>query len=148
MADEVRKLAEQSMVAARDISSIIKNTHGYDCKTVEKAAETEIILGTQNKAVKEAIEIFDRINSSMDNLSGKVEQIIKLITEMEKNKDNTITSIQNISAVSEQTAASAEEVTASTQEQTVIIDELASKADELKQAAFDLQKSIKRFKLN
>ena len=148
VADEVRKLAEQSMIAARDISSIIRNTQDMTAKTVEKAAETEIIIGTQNKAVKEAIDIFEKINSSMDNLSGKIEQIIKLIMEMEKNKNHTITSIQNISAVSEETAASAEEVTASTQEQTVIIEELASKADELKQAAFDLQKSIKRFKLN
>lgn len=148
VADEVRKLAEQSMIAARDISSIIRNTQDMTAKTVKKAAETEIIIGTQNKAVKEAIDIFEKINSSMDNLSGKIEQIIKLIMEMEKNKNHTITSIQNISAVSEETAASAEEVTASTQEQTVIIEELASKADELKQAAFDLQKSIKRFKLN
>lgn len=86
--------------------------------------------------------------ASMNHLSVQVEQIMSMITEMEENKEQAINSIQNISAVSEETAASSQEVTASTQEQLASIDDLASKAEDLRKAADDLQQNISRFKLN
>lgn len=148
VADEVRKLAEQSMDATREISAIIKTTQDKTAKTVEKAATTESILNSQNNAVQSTIEIFSKIMRSMETLSVQVEQIMTMISEMEGNKEQAINSIQNISAVSEETAASSEEVTASTQEQLASIEDLASKADELKLAADQLQDNISRFKLN
>ncbi len=145
VADEVRKLAEQSMESARKISQIIKNTQLQTKKTVDKAADTESILRSQNEAVSNATEIFKRIMGSMDNLSTQVEQIMSRITEMEENKADAINAIQNISAVSEETAAASEEVTASTQEQLSSIEELSRFADELKASSDELQRSITKF---
>ncbi len=147
VADEVRKLADQSMESAREISNIIKNTQNQTEKAVEKAADTEAILLSQNEAVQSTIQVFKRIMSSMENLSVQVDQIILRITEMEENKEQAINSIQNISAVSEETAASSEEVTASTQEQASSIEELSRFAEELKVSSKELQNSIERFKL-
>lgn len=148
VADEVKKLAEQSMEATREIAEIIGTTQEQTEKAVEKAATTESILKSQNEAVLNTIEIFERIINSMDNLSIQVEQIMTRVSEMEKNKEQAINSMQNISAVSEETAASSEEVTASTQEQFSNIEELSHYAEELKESANELKKSIARFKLN
>jgi len=145
VADEVRKLAEQSMESARKISKIIKDTQLQTKKTVDKAADTESILRSQNEAVSNATGIFKRIMESMDHLSTQVEQIMSGVTEMEENKADAINSIQNISAVSEETAAASEEVTASTQEQLSSIEELARFADELKSSSDELQHSISKF---
>ncbi len=147
VADEVRKLADQSMESAREISNIIKNTQEQTEKAVEKTADTEAILLSQNEAVQSTIQIFKRIMSSMENLSVQVDQIILRISEMEKNKEQAINSIQNISAVSEETAASSEEVTASTQEQASAIEELSRFAEELRESSSELQSSIERFTL-
>lgn len=145
VADEVRKLAEQSMESARKIAKIIKNTQLQTKKTVDKAADTEAILRSQNDAVSNATDIFKRIMESMDNLSTQVEQIMSRITEMEENKADAINAIQNISAVSEETAAASEEVTASTEEQLSSIEELSVFADELKASSDELQRSIAKF---
>lgn len=145
VADEVRKLAEQSMESARKISKIIKDTQLQTKKTVDKAADTESTLRSQNEAVSNTTVIFKRIMESMDNLSTQVEQIMSRITEMEENKAEAINAIQNISAVSEETAAASEEVTASTQEQLSSIEELARFADELKASSDELQYSISKF---
>lgn len=147
VADEVRNLAYQSMEAAKQIAAIIKNTQDMTAKTVQKAASTEAALSSQNNAVQETINIFRKILDSMENLNEKVEQINHMIMEMEENKEQAINSIQNISAVSEETAASSEEVNASTEEQLVSIEDLAAKAEELKKDASDLLQSIKQFKL-
>ncbi len=145
VADEVRKLAEQSMNATREISSIIKSTQDQTAKAVDKAVSTEAILVSQNQAVMNTIEIFKKIKQSMEVLTVQVEQIMSGIVEMDENKELAINSIQNISAVSEETAASSEEVTASTQEQLSSIDELANFATELGQSAKELEESISRF---
>jgi methyl-accepting chemotaxis protein len=147
VADEVRKLAEQSMNSAREISDLIKSTQNQTAKAVEKVSDTESILLSQNEAVQETIQVFKRIMSSMESLSEQVEQIMKRISEMEENKEHAINSIQNISAVSQETAASSQEVTASTQEQLSGIEELSRFADELKKSLEDLQAAIDKFKL-
>ncbi len=148
VADEVKKLAEQSMEATQEIAGIIRTTQEQTERAVEKAVTTESILKSQNEAVLNTIEIFKRIMSSMENLNVQVEQIMARVVEMERNKEQAISSMQNISAVSQQTAASSEEVTASTQEQYVSIEELSRYAEELEESAKDLQQSISRFKLN
>ncbi len=147
VADEVRKLAEQSMDSAHEIANIIKTTQDQTAKTVEKASMTESILTSQNEAVLNTTSIFKTIKTSMEKLSEQVEQIMSRVTEMEDNKTYAINSIQNISAVSQETAASSEEVTASTEEQLSSIEELSRFADELKSASEELQRSISKFKL-
>lgn len=147
VADEVRKLAEQSMESAREISNLIKSTQDQTAKAVEKAADTESILLSQNEAVQDTIQVFNRIMSSMESLSEQVRQIMTRISGMEENKEHAISSIQNISAVSEETAASTQEVTASTQEQLSSIEELSRFADELKEASEELQAAVDKFKL-
>jgi Methyl-accepting chemotaxis protein len=145
VADEVRKLAEQSMKAAREISSIVKSTQDQTAKAVEKAVSTEEILRSQNEAVENTIGTFNRIKSSMETLAGQVEQIMSGVVEMDNNKEQAINSIQNISAVSEETAASSQEVTASTEEQLSCIEELANFATELGNSSHELEESIARF---
>jgi methyl-accepting chemotaxis protein len=147
VADEVRKLADQSIESAREITKIIKNTQDQTERAVQKAADTEAILLSQNEAVQSTIQIFNSIMSSMEKLSVQVDQIIERVAEMEENKEQAINSIQNISAVSEETAASSQEVTASTQEQVSSIEELSRFAEELKASSSELQRSIERFKL-
>jgi len=147
VADEVRKLAEQSMDSAREISKLIKSTQDQTAKAVEKAADSEAILISQNEAVHETIQVFKRIMASMESLSEQVKQIMTRIADMEENKAQAISSIQNISAVSQETAASSQEVTASTEEQLSSIEELSRFADELRTASEELQGAVEKFKL-
>ncbi len=147
VADEVRNLAERSMVSTGEIANIIKTTQDQTAKTVEKATASESILKSQNEAVRSTTEIFTKIMDAMENLLEQVKQIMESIESMNENKEQAINSIQNISAVSEETAASSEEVTASTQEQLSCIEELSRFADELKAASDELQNSVSRFRL-
>ena len=147
VADEVRKLAEQSMKAAHEIAAIIRTIQDEMGKMVVKVESTETILKSQNEAVMNTKHVFGSIKNSMETLADQVEQIMARIVEMEENKEQAMSSIQNISAVSEQTAASSEEVAAATQEQLSGIEELANNAKLLGDAAKDLEQAISRFKL-
>jgi methyl-accepting chemotaxis protein len=148
VSDEIRKLAEQSASATREIATIIKNTQDQTARVVESAEASESILELHNIALENTLAVFKKISSSMVELDNKVSEITKGMEEMEKYKDSTLTAIHNISSVSQQIAASTEEVSASTQEQLSAIEELASYAKQLDETASNLNESIKSFKIN
>ncbi len=114
---------------------------------MEWAESSENILNSQNEAVTNVSEVFDKITRSMEQLVTRLEEIAAGIVDMNYNKEQTLTSIHNISSVSQQIAASTEEVAASTQEQLSSIEELSSYAKELENVAKQLNESIKRFKV-
>lgn len=147
VADEVRKLAEQSVEATKEIAHIIKSTQNQTSSTAAKAATSQKIILDQTVAVSDTSVVFEKISRSMDLLNNKVASIIEMIEEINKDKDGAVEAIHNISSVSEQTAASSEEVTASTQEQLSSIEELSSYAVQLKDTAKQLSDAIMQFKV-
>lgn len=148
VADEVRILAEQSTQSTKDIARIIQETQKQTATLYEKAASSENILIMHNAAVKRTLDVFKKISESMDTLAKKVSVIMDGITDIEGLKDDTISSIHNISAVSQQIAASTQEVSASTEEQLGSIEELSGYAQQMENAAKQLNDSIKRFKIS
>lgn len=147
VADEVRKLAEQSMKATQEIGQIVKDIQQQTSKTVEKAKMTEDILVSQNQAVASTLDVFQKITNAMGKMVDNISHITSSINDMEKAKMDTSLAIENMSAISEQTAASVEQVTASTQEQLSNIEVMATFAEKLNQAVKSLSESINKFKV-
>ena len=131
VADEVNKLADQTTAAAHDIAAIVKENQLQTNKAVQKAASTESTIAEQSFALEKAIRSFSEISDSMELLAAKVQDINNNTGEMEHHKNQVIVSIQNISAVSEETAATTEEVTASSEQQATEMKALQHKATEL-----------------
>ena len=147
VADEVRKLAEQSMKATREIGGIVVETQKQTQSAAQKAEKTGTILDSQNTALQNAISSFNQINGSMDSLVAQVRVILSDVEDMEKDKQDTLLAIQNISAVSEETAASTQEVMASSDQQMMSIDQMAEYAASLGEEARELQEAITKFKV-
>lgn len=147
VASEVRKLAEQSMSASREIAELIKSIQKQTVETVDRAARAEKIISSQGDAVSSTINVFNKISSSTELLAEKIKNIIEAIRQMESKKEETMISIQNISAVSQETAAYSEEITASVEEQVSSIQELANQANDLNELASKLLQEISVFKI-
>ena len=147
VANEVKKLAEQSIEATKEIAAIINQTQQQTAITVKQAQRADDIVESQNEAVSATVAVFERIASSMDTLSQRINEILNRITEMDSHKNRAIESMQNISAVSQESAASVQEVTASTEEQLAGIEELAAFAQELNEVSAQLTEAINKFKV-
>ena len=147
VADEIRKLAEQSASALDDIGTIVRNTQDQTKRVVESAEASENILKSHNIALEHTLAVFKKISDSMVELANTVSDITGGVEDMNSYKDSTISAIQNISAVSQEFAAATEEVSASTEEQLSAIEELSMYAKQLDDTANNLNKSIKLFKI-
>ena len=102
VADEVRKLAERSNQAAREISTLIRESS----QRVEEGAELSDQTGTSLKQIIQAAE----------STARKIAEIATATVQQAANAQEVARSIQSVAQVTEQTAAGSEEMASSSEE--------------------------------
>lgn len=147
VAEEIRKLAEQSTEATNQIQSVIEKITTKANLANTTMHNTKTAVEEQVGAVNETKEIFTKILQSIKGLMREIQETQSSIIETNKNKDDIVGRIESISAVSEENSASTEEVSASAEEVTAAMSEFVNSANELKELANQLENEINRFKL-
>ncbi|OGS25293.1 MAG: hypothetical protein A2297_03995 [Elusimicrobia bacterium RIFOXYB2_FULL_48_7] len=126
VADEVRKLAESSGNSAEKISKIIKDIQ----------SDLVGVVSSSQNSLEEAKVVFDLTNKMQIGYSDIVEAIKAMNQQVEQ-----------IAAISQETAASAEEITAGAQEQTSAVTEIASNSKSLVEQVNKLRTEVNKFQL-
>jgi len=147
VAEEVRKLAEQSANASKEIQALIVDIQSEAHNAAGAMDSVKQSVVEQDKAVDSTEEVFNKIAASINNIVVQTSTIDGALTEMNKNKDEAVQAIENISAVSEETAAASQEVSAATQEMADGVQAVTDSAKELNKAALDLKDAIQIFKI-
>lgn len=147
VAGEIKKLADKSKEASAMINIIINNIVNKTNMTAIEANNSSSILVAQMSAVEQTDKTFNTIEISMKKIaSGMVDMEISA-NEMLSFKDKTLSAIENISAVSEESAATSEEISASTEEQMASAKILANLSREMNSTALHLGKMVSKFKV-
>jgi methyl-accepting chemotaxis protein len=147
VADEVRKLAEQSSQSAQQIAELIQTIQTETKRAVESmdAGTREVQRGIA--VVHQAGETFDRIQSSVGGVSEQIQEVSASAQQMSASTDQVEGVIHLISEVSELTAGGTQNVSAATEEQLAAMEEITSSANALSKMAEELQEMIGRFKV-
>lgn len=148
VAEEIRKLADQSKTSTEEIKIIIASIQQKSGVAVTAIASTESIVTEQDLAVNQTQDIFSEILRSIEVMINKVEEVKISIVDINEKKCSTVSEIENISSISEETAAASEEVTASTEEITATMEEFAKHSNDLQKLAEHLETEINKFKIN
>ena len=147
VADEIRKLAEETSVSTGKIDSIIKENHSI----IEKAnynmelSNSEIDKGMVT--VKEATEYFNQISESINKVTMQVENITKAINQVAEGTENAVKGVVAIENMSKGINDSIQNVSAATQEQTASMEEIASSSESLSQLAMELRELVSKFEM-
>nr|WP_246578180.1 methyl-accepting chemotaxis protein [Clostridium frigoris] len=147
VAGEIRKLAEQSKNSTEEIKKIIANIQKKSVAAVNAIKSTQTVVNEQDLTVGETKDIFSKILESIDIMITKVDEVKISIVNVNEKKESTVLEIENISSISEQTAASSEQVTASTEEITATMEEFTKHFSELQILAEGLDTEINKFKV-
>lgn len=147
VAEEIRKLAEGSSEAADDIKVIVSQIQNESSNAVLIMGEVQIRTSDQSVAVDSVEEVFKNVSASTKKITSLIVATSSFVKSMNHEKDKIVESIQNISSVSEESAAAAEQVTASVIQQGSSIEEVAASAKILNSMAEELKDEINKFKV-
>jgi methyl-accepting chemotaxis protein len=175
VADEVRKLAERSSQATKEIGSLIAGIQKTVSEAVkamdEGSKEVELGVASANKAgaaladiIKSAQAVNEQTNlaakaasemssssselvSAVDSVSAIVEENTAATEQMTANSTEVTQAVETIASVCEENSASIEEVSASAEEMTAQVEEVTASAQSLADLAKSLQEVANRFKL-
>ena len=145
VADEIRKLAEQSNVFAEDIASTIINLKKKTQESLESMNDVTQALELQSSSVESTQTKFYGIATSIETVRQFVNQITELSSEISQSKDNLIETFEQFSAISEENAASTQETSASIEEQTATLEELSESSEMMNQLANNLKSLVDKF---
>lgn len=175
VADEVRKLAERSGKATKEIADLITTIQfltsgavaGMEQGTGEVEQGVSLALDAGN-ALKEIIQTVEETYMQINNISAAVEEI-------SASSEEVVKAIHNVSAITQQSSATSEELTAagstmnslmenvlsitrasstvaqdvaaSTEELTASVEEISTTSETMAKMAEDLNKLVAKFKL-
>lgn len=147
VADEIRKLAEETSKSTTQIDSIIKEILKEIDSTESNMASSNEAIHISADVLKKVQSAFEAIDSSIGNTLTQLDAIGTSIHHVNQNKDNATQSIHGISAVTEENAAAAEEIAATMDTQAELMRKINDNSTEVKQIAGDLTRIINRFKV-
>lgn len=139
VADEIRKLAEQSAGSAEEIKQQVEKMLLQINDTVF-AAEKGLEHADQNaKIVGEALSELQNVSGTIQHLSASIKDITSHTDKQTALVKHVAVSMDAIAEVAEQNAIGAEKLSGSTQQQSAANQEIAAAAQQLQALSFDLQ---------
>lgn len=147
VADEIRNLADQSASSNNDIVNIISNLTTESARTIQLAAKVKTAIENEHENLIKTDKDFDIIADNISTIESAVNTVSNKTDSLNVSKASVVDSMSNLSAISEENAASAQEVTASCQELSANSSLLHAKAAEIKDMSTTLKSSSDFFKL-
>ncbi|MCM3225721.1 methyl-accepting chemotaxis protein [Terribacillus saccharophilus] len=146
VADEVRKLAEQSANSTQLIASLIS-----DIQTETDKAVTAMQHGAEN--VEEGIRKTENVNGSFQSIKQAINQVTNNVQEVSQTIEGVSSGSKNIVEVMDkvkmtarENAESNETNAAASQQQSAAMEEISASSEALSGMAMDLQAALGKFK--
>lgn len=147
VAEEIRKLAEDSSKFTNDIKTIIDELKAKTNGAVLAMEEVGNKMSLQGEKAHLTQEKFEDIENAVNISNTIVNSVSKNSKEIE-NKNNQITSIiQNLSAIAQENAATTQEASAFVETQNSSMNDVSSASENLASIATELQEQVSTFKL-
>lgn len=148
VADEVRKLAEESATAAKQISGLIEEMQEGTGNAVISMEKGGLEVANGAESLEKAVSLVEKVVESGKQITDMVSDIAAASEEQAASIEETTASIEEVSAVAEQSAAGTQETMASVEEQTASMEGLAHSSQSLAEMAERLLVVVSNFKLD
>ena len=147
VASEIKKLSEQSADGAETIKKIADNMMKQSSETVDLAKDIKNIIETEQKDISNTQKNFDVLSESIEKSIDVANVIDKKTVVLNDLKDGIISNVNDLSAISEENAASTEETSASAIEISDLTKTVKNNANDLLNVAKVLESAISKFKI-
>lgn len=147
VAEEIRKLADQCLTSAAQISVIVNEIVGKTGEVVKIAKQAETVVETQSAVVEDTTNSFRQIDQLAEQLVQALETISNNVQEIGGARNETMNAIASISDASTKTAACSDSVHTATGTQIAAIKELNEASQSLTAKAENLIEALGTFQI-
>lgn len=148
VADEIKKLAEQSSQATDEVRGLIEGIQKKSNTVVNALSMSNELFDKQNNSINDTKHIFNSISIKIKDLTETVEKLKAFNKNVIDKKDGIVNVMENISATSQQTSATTQEVSVSAEEQLAIIEEISVQTKNFEELSEKLNYTVEKFKIN
>ena len=148
VADEVRKLAEQSSESAGEIAGLITSIQDKSQKAVAVMQEGVDRVESGTKVVQDSGASFNEIAEMVSKVVEESQEMNNIVNALNENTKTIGEAIQSVAVKSSSVSSEAESVSAASEELTATMSEIESASGVLAEMAKDMLKSVEHFKMN
>jgi methyl-accepting chemotaxis protein len=145
VADEIRKLADQSRQSIGIVGGIVENISREIEETVSVLSEAYPIFQEQIESVREANQIFVTVQDNMGGFVGRLDSATDSVRNLEEAQSTLSMAMTNVSAVAQEASATSEQVASLSNEQLNISEGLVQLSNRLEAVSNQLKESLSRF---
>ncbi|OEF95812.1 methyl-accepting chemotaxis protein [Desulfuribacillus alkaliarsenatis] len=147
VADEIRKLADQSSNSAGQIKALIEVVQQHTNKAVNSMdqSKTEVIDSTE--MVENVGVIFKEIMDSIQAVTSQIEEISSASEEMSAGAEEVTASVNDLASIAKTSSDHMQSLAATSEEQLATMEEVTKLADSLSNMADELKKIVEKFKI-
>ncbi|MFY9121438.1 MAG: methyl-accepting chemotaxis protein [Syntrophomonadaceae bacterium] len=110
VADEVRKLAEESASAAQTITGLIGDMIKGIGRSADEMAKSAHLQASQVEATQKSLEMFGAVEKGAGNIDLAIQELSAILEEIIASTDEVVGQVEGISASTEESAAGMEQI--------------------------------------
>ena len=147
VAEEVRKLAEQSASATENISKLIATIQHDTTSAVESIEQGNQSVEEGTQSVAQTGAAFADIEAQATKLTANVSKSMEDIVAVDKGNAQILSAVEHVKEVANRSSENASSVSAAAQEQSAAMQEVADAGKTLAELANEMQGEVAQFKL-
>ena len=145
VADNIKNLATESNDAANEITNMLKQISDLSARNMSLTEDIRNATETEGEALNSMSKSFEDMLTMLRETEKGNKQIVSLVQTLNSDKNSIMDSVESLSSVSEEYAASTQETNASLSLLDQNMEDVVRQADNLKNIADGLRENVKMF---
>lgn len=147
VANEVKKLAEQSASSGREITELVKTIQEDTRKTIDAVEEGTHVVEAGLESMKVAGSSFENIQLSIQDVSSQIQSVSAASKQLSVGTQQIVAAFAAISKITDTNALGTQSVLAATEEQSATMQEIGASSKHLAAMSEKLLNMVNKFKL-
>ena len=146
--NNIKDLAADSNRAAEQITSMLNTITELSERNMELTTSIKEATSSETTALQDMMDSFTRMQSLLNETEEGNRLIVSLVETLTTDKNSIMSSVESLSSVSEENAASTQETSASLTQLDSNMEAVAEQAESLQKIASELEENVRFFKVS